>query len=468
MAEPFDHGRLYAFEQAFQGKLTALIPALRQMQYQSMGPDHARQIQAMAQERLGFEWPAEVVERSWVGGLDVRLLYAQGIFQILSQMVDGAWRDCPAPMLDVESVLGELLDCDIHAMVVSTCPDGRLMGLKRLILRLPGLQIRHCARVGGVFDVDSQVEHWRYCELLRHLEGIPVPADVPSRYLKVCVYHFRSTEPAARSCECPGSTESHADLLLDRLQVFRESIGAGLSRPPPVDTLLIGVDTDTDGIRIHVPDALGRMRADVYIDSLTLYRQTLSLEPRVASLRLYQSIHNAIRDRQDQEAGPAEPPREGLVRLMTRLLQGNLSQLDYLRLYKGGLHEQVERAEWLVIVGDALDEVQLRNLAWCVGPAPMEVMGEALDIGIQGILRQGPARLGLPIPVLVHRLYDPREPGSRDREAARCREICQAIEDRYAALVVKGGLVCQGALRARGAGGGLEFLARESREILRA
>ncbi|MCG5502224.1 carboxysome shell carbonic anhydrase, partial [Ectothiorhodospira lacustris] len=348
LAESATHGRLHAFERVFEGKLEALIPALREMQYQAMGPDHARRIQAMAQDRLGFAWPDEVVERSWVGGLDVRLLYAHGIFRILSQMVEGAWRDCPAPIMDVEAVLGDLLDCDVHAMVASACPDGRLMGLKRLILRLPGLQVRPCARVGGFFDVESQVEHWRYCELLRHLEGVPVPANVPSRYLKVCVYHFRSLQPSDPfCCEAGGTAESRASLLLDRLRSFRESSGNGLSRPPPLDTLLIGVDTDTDGIRVHVPDAHGRMRADVFVDSLTLYRQTLSLEPRMASLRLYQSIHHAVRDLGGDGPG-GEPPREGLVRLMALLLQGNLSQLDYLHLYRGGRHAQGERAERLV------------------------------------------------------------------------------------------------------------------------
>ncbi|EHQ53413.1 carboxysome shell carbonic anhydrase [Ectothiorhodospira sp. PHS-1] len=466
LAASANHGRLHAFEKVFEAKLEALIPALREMQYQAMGPDHARRIQAMAQDRLGFSWPDEVVERSWVGGLDVRRLYAHGIFRILSQMVEGAWSDCPAPMRDVETVLGELLDCDVHAMVASACPDGRLMGLKRLILRLPGLQVRPCARVGGFFDVDSQVEHWRYCELLRHLEGVPVPANVPSRYVKACVYHFRSVQPAQPCCEADGNIENLAASLLDRLQGFRESLGNGLSRSPPVDTLLIGVDTDTDGIRIHVPDAHGRMRTDVFVDSAVLYRQTLSLEPRVASLRLYQSIHQAVRDL-GGEGGGGEPPREGLVRLIARLLQGNLSQLDYLRLYRDGRHAQGERTERLIIVGDALDEVQLRNLAWCMGAAPMEVMGEALDIGVQGVLKGEAARLGLPVPVLVHRLYDAHVPGSREREAGRCLALCRAIEDRHAALVLKGGMVCQGVLRARDAGGALEFLGPRGQEPLR-
>ncbi|SEP98550.1 carboxysome shell carbonic anhydrase [Ectothiorhodospira magna] len=462
LADLLAHRRLRAFEQVFESKLQALIPTLQDMQYQAMGPDHASRIQAMARERLGFELPVEVLERAWIGGLDVRLLYAHGIFRILALMVEGAWRDTPASVPDMESVLGDLLDCDVHAMVMSACPDGRLMGLKRLILRLPGLQVRPCARVGGLFDVDSQVDHWRFCELLRHLEGVPVPASVPSRYLKVCVYHFRSTEPEEACLELGGGLEMQVRLLLDRLRAFREAVGAGLSRLPPVETLLIGVDTDTDGIRLHVPDAAGRLDAGVFIDSRTLYRQTLSVEPRVASLRLYQTLHETVRGH-----GPAsQPPREGLIRVMASVLQGNLCQLDYLRLYRDGRHAQGGRSERLVIVGDALDEVQLRNLAWCVGAGPMEVMGEALDLGVRGILNGEAARLGLPVPILVHRRYDAKVEGSREREAARCLDICRAIEDRYAALALKGGLVCQGVLRARDAGGTLEFLAPE-RELFR-
>ncbi len=41
--------------------------------------------------------------------------------------------------------------------------------------------------------------------------------------------------------------------------------------------LLVGVDTDTDAINVHVPDAAGGTDVDRFVSSATLYEQTASL-----------------------------------------------------------------------------------------------------------------------------------------------------------------------------------------------
>jgi hypothetical protein len=50
--------------------------------------------------------------------------------------------------------------------------------------------------------------------------------------------------------------------------------------------------------------------------------------------------------------------------------------------------------------------------------------------------------------VLVHRRYDPRIPGARDRARHRARRLQAAIEARYAALAASGGLEVQAVVRA--------------------
>jgi hypothetical protein len=101
----------------------------------------------------------------------------------------------------------------------------------------------------------------------------------------------------------------------------------------------------------------------------------------------------------------------------------------------------------LIIVGDAVDDVQLRNLAF---QAQMETAEEGsvdLDIGLQ-ILRGLNEPRALAVPVLVHLRYDPRIPGARERAEGRARRLQRAIEARHAAGVASGAIVVRSAVRA--------------------
>ena len=91
---------------------------------------------------------------------------------------------------------------------------------------------------------------------MRFREGKPNTADEPTRYLKAVVYHHSSIDPQHEGCAAHGSdTRKAAQGGLDRLQGFRQAVENTYCCGASIDCLLIGMDTDTDAIRIHMPDA---------------------------------------------------------------------------------------------------------------------------------------------------------------------------------------------------------------------
>jgi hypothetical protein len=205
--------------------------------------------------------------------------------------------------------------------------------------------------------------------------------------------------------------------------------------------LLVGVDTDTDAIRVHVPDANGRMRIDRYADSLSLHQQTAHL-PREAA-------KDAIRDATAACAGvsAADPATEGMRWFCGYLLKNNIAQVESVRAHQGGRYQDAGHTEQLIVVGDAVDEVQLRNLAFQAQMETVEEGASDLDTGI-AILRQAHEARGLAVPILVHFRHDPRLPGSAERAAYKARRMMAAIIARYPALAARKKIFVQAVLRA--------------------
>ena len=86
--------------------------------------------------------------------------------------------------------------------------------------------------------------------------------------------------------------------------------------PNSTDILLIGVDTDTDSIKVHVPDANGDLSAYRYVDSMRLYEETTNVSADAARLAVYEAIRAA--SRKDGWGAGQGDPHEGMRRLIAQ------------------------------------------------------------------------------------------------------------------------------------------------------
>ena len=200
-----------------------------------------------------------------------------------------------------------------------------------------------------------------------------------------------------------------------------------------VATLMIGVDTDTDAIRIHVPNAAGEMTVDRVTDSRSLYDLTQGLS-REAGKEL-------IREQVAQRMGvPADDAAtEGMRWFCGYLLKNNLAQVDAVRQCHGASYSDRGHTEQLIVIGDAVDDVQLRNLAFQAQMETIEEGAADLEVGVRILTALHEPR-GLTVPVLVHLRFDPRIPGSRERAEVRARRLRRAIDSRFAAQLDRGSL----------------------------
>ena len=313
------------------------------------------------------------------------------------------------------------------------------------ILRVPpAVVVWHDSYAGAMFDVEDALHRWEAVELRRWREGWPNDASEPTRYLKIGLYHFSSGDPRHQGCAAHGSDELRAaTALLGRLRDFDGAVESTQCCAASVATLLVGIDTDTDAIRVHVPDAAGATDVGRFVSSATLYEQTAGLEREAAK----EFIRHAVADCTGVDA--ADSATEGMRWLCGYLLKNNIGQVDAVRGWNGGGYADSGHTEKLVVAGDAIDDVQLRNLAFQAQMRTLEEGAVDLDVGI-GILRRTNAPHGLAVPVLVHVDYDERIPGASARAQERARRLAAAIEARYAGAAGPAGLVTQVVVRARG------------------
>ncbi len=441
-----ENARLWECEQGITNRFDAIAPTLQDIAGLGPGRAFAARAQEMARERLGFELSAPVLERAWVRGPDMGALYAEAVFAALSSAVARFSERIREEAAAGQSLDSLLVDCGFHAVDISACSDGRLKGLFPYILRLPASTlVRRSAFAGALFDVEEDVRHWEHAELRRVREGFPTTADVGSRYLKVAVYHGSSREPTREGCAAHGSDQRVAtEAALARLDEFRTAIENAFCCGAGTDILLIGVDTDTDAIRIHVPDAKGDVSAYRYVDNAELYRNTLGLDADRAQLAVYDAIRAAS---ETKGWGHGEGmPHDGMRRLIATLLINNMSQIEYVAEYHGGWYGDMGHGERFVSVGDGFPEVQVRNIAYYARVDTVEEGALDLDVGVK-IFRRLNVERGLPIPMALHYRFDGRVPGSRARMENKIRRVAAAIRGRYAALAEQGLLYLHGSIQ---------------------
>ncbi|MBI3433426.1 MAG: carboxysome shell carbonic anhydrase [Hydrogenophilales bacterium] len=429
------NAELADYERTVRTRFDAIVPALKEIAAQQHEAGFEQRAQQIARERLGFELPETVLADAWVTTLDMRTLYGHSVLQTyhtLAREFAARWngRD------EVEAMQRFFIECGFHEVDISPCADGRLKGLLQFVLRLPLQAVRRKSYAGAMFDVELNVKQWTETELRRFREGVPTLSDAGTRYLKIAVYHFSSSDPQHEGCAAHGSDDRKAaQAALDRLAAFRTAIENGFCCGASVATLLIGVDTDNDAIKIHVPDANGEMDTACFVDNFAVYQQTAGMAASEARWRLDAAIDETVR-----EAGRSAP-ETGMRSLIERLLTNNLSQIDYVCAQHGGRYADIGHAERFINIGDSFDVLHLRNLAYFGHLHTIEEGAADMDVGIKIFSKLNVAH-GLPIPIAIHYRYDEQVPGSRERAASRCRRIKAAIETRYPVLAREGLLFC--------------------------
>ncbi len=427
LARAEENARLYDYEQGVKGGFDAIVPTLKRISAFQHEADFEAQAQAIARRELGFDLPADILADAWIDQLDMRRLYAWCTFATYRRFCDEFFTADPLAADDADSFEGFLQTCGFHTMDISPCADGRLAHLIRYVLRLPHRSVRRKSYAGAMFDIEDSIQKWVETEMLRFRAGRPNTADAPTRYLKLVAYHYSSVDPEHEGCAAHGSdTAKAAAAGLDRLLGFQQAIENSFCCGASIDLLLIGLDTDTDAIRVHVPDAAGAIDLARYVDAMDLYASTARLD----ASRARHDIHDEVR-----QSSPGVV--EGTARLIERLIENNLSQIAYVRGYHGDHYADIGHAERFIGAGVGFEEIQLRNLMYFAYLDTVEEATQDLDVGIK-IFTGLNVRHGLPAPVVVRFDYHGQVPGARERAVDHCRRVTGALKARYADLFGRG------------------------------
>jgi carboxysome shell carbonic anhydrase len=430
---------LYDYENRVSARFGAVIDTLKAISAIQYAPDFVPRAQALAERNLGYRLPESQLTQTWISGLDIRGLHAHCMLHTFKFCVDQAVIDKALWLAD-EAIDGQFLrDCGFHTVDITPCADGRLQGLVPFVLRMaPGPEITVKAYAGSLFDIEGDINDWSHREILRLSGGLPAGSE-SGNYLKIAVYHFSSASPQHQGCAAHGSNDALAcEAALERLDALRTAIESTYGHGAAPDTLLIGLDTDLDAIRIHTPDGAGRIDAARFIDAGAVYRATIGIAPQAARSALQREV-----------AAQAEGGMSaGMRALVERLLEANLSQIEYVIQHHAGRYAELGHDEHFICAGEAPTKVHIRNMYYFAHLDTVEEGAADLDVGIKIFTGLNLAH-GLAIPVLVHFSHDSNVPGGRERAVLRCCRVKAAIEDRYAALAAHGQLHCQMAVSDR-------------------
>ena len=419
---------LYAYDTRVKDAFDRLGPVLKRISALQHEDRFEERAQELARAELGFELPLALLETAWVSQLDMRTLFAWCLFETYEQTSAVFFQEDP---LDgrpagpaAEAFDAFLLECGFHLLDITPCADGRLAHAVASALRIPFSSVRRRPHAGGLFDVENTVNRWVKTEHRRYREAIPNPAHVDTRYLKVVLYHFSSRDPSHEGCAAHGSKdELAASCGWHRLEEFQTAIENSFCCGASVDLLLMGIDTDTDAIRVHVPGRDGRTRLDTWLDATAVYDATRHLSAGEAEQRIQGLVEQAA----------ASTPEAGMVRFISRLLVNNISQIDYVRQFHGGHYADAGHAERFIGVGIGFKEIHLRNLTYFAYMDTVEEGAADLDVGVK-IFKGLNVSRGLPIPVVARFDYHGKVPGAKERAVLHAQRVQAAIENRYADL----------------------------------
>jgi len=447
MVDGNDNGHLHQYEQSVKKSFDAIVPALRKVSAHQHDEDFVAKAQAVATQELGFQLPDEILQDAWVDQLDMRSLFAWSVFKTYHRFCDSFFANAPLNNTSSEEFQNFLQGCGFHTLDISPCADGRLAHAIRYVLRLPIDSVRRKSYAGAMFDIDNSIQKWVETEMLRYREGVPNTADAPTRYLKTVAYHFSSVDPSHEGCAAHGSDDAKAAAEgLNRLTAFQEAIENSFCCGASIDLLLLGIDTDTDAIKVHVPDANGKIDLERFVDAKDVYQQTQHL----SAVDGMQRIEQMVRDAQVSIS-------DGMLKFISKLIANNLSQIEYVRSYYGSHYEDIGHAERFIGAGIGFEEVQLRNLTYFAYLNTVEESTADFDVGIKIFSKLNVAH-GLPVPIVIRFDYHGQVPGARERAIEHCQRVSDAAASRYSELAEKGLLHTLLVIRDCNANGQIEIL----------
>ena len=420
--------QLRAYDNHVKGSFDKIVEVLKRISALQHEPDFEQKAQVLALDELDFRLPEDILAKAWVTQLDMRSLFAWCVFETYKRTSEAFFANNPLGGPEDKVFDAFVQDCGFHLLDVSPCADGRLAHAISYALRLPFSSVRRRPYAGAMFDVERTVTRWIKTEHRRHREGMPNQAHEDTRYLKVVIYHFSSLDPHHQGCAAHGSDDAQAARSgLTRLHDFRQAVENSFCCGASVTLLLLGMDTDTDAIRIHVPTADGATNLNRWLDARELYSQTAAMAPDAA--------REAIAERVRQDAGGGI--EEGMVRFISQLLENNISQIDFVRQFHHGAYGDAGHAERLIGVGIGFKEIHLRNLTYFAHMETVEEGAADLDVGIK-IFKGLNISRGLPVPVVIRYDFHSSVPGSRERAVCSCRRIAAAVHGRYQDLSQQG------------------------------
>ncbi len=426
--------KLQDYEIQVKGRFDKIVPFLQKVSALQHEQDFVDSAQQLASQELGFQLPNHILDKAWVRPLDMRALFAWCVFQSHQHLSNQFFNSDPLngseDSNEAKAFQDFLLECGFHLLDVTPCADGRLAHSIAYALRIPFSSVRRRSHAGALFDIENTVNRWVKTEHKRYREGVPNFTNESTCYLKVVIYHFSSLDPSHQGCAAHGSNDEEAAKAgLQRLLDFQESVENSFCCGASVEILLIGLDTDTDAIRIHVPDTTKKIVLDQWVSVANIYEETKHLSIDQARLKIIDTVKRSA-------PGDIAP---GMVSFISRLIENNISQLDYVSHLHNGPYPDSGHAERFIGVGIGFKEVHLRNLTYFSHLDTVEEGAPDLDVGIK-IFKGLNVSRDLPIPVVIRFDYSGKVPGARDRALQDCKRVDNAITFRYRDLV-DGGLL---------------------------
>ena len=423
---------LQEYELKIKNKFDQIVPVLKKISTYQHEDDFVVKAKEYSKSHLGFELPNHLLENTWVKPLDMRELFAWSVFQSHQQVSSSFFSDDPLSGSEKsdQTILFQsfLEECGFHLLDITPCSDGRLAHTVAYALRIPFSAVRRRSHAGALFDIEKTVNRWIKTEHRRHREGLPNKSTKPTRYLKIVTYHFSSLDPYHQGCAAHGSNDSAAAKAgFQRLLDFREAIENSFCCGASVDLLLIGIDTDNDSLRIHLPSAAEDINLKEWISTDELYKKTLHLSPD-DSLK---EISEIIKIKSETQI------EKGMADFIIKIISNNFSQIDYVKQFYDGKYPDAGHAERFIGVGIGFKEVHLRNLTYFAHLDTVEEGAPDLDVGIK-IFKGLNVSRNLPIPIVIRFDYSGRVPGAKDRAIEDCMRVNDAINTRYKSLVKDG------------------------------